>query len=60
VSTPAGDASQVVLAAWYLRGWLTVIGGAWALHRFGAVALVLLLVVAVALVRAAVSRLERA
>ncbi|WP_415803343.1 hypothetical protein [Isoptericola cucumis] len=31
--TPAGDASMLVLGAWYLRGWLVVIGTAWLLHR---------------------------
>ncbi|MEN5075330.1 hypothetical protein ABE437_16050, partial [Isoptericola cucumis] len=30
---PAGDASMLVLGAWYLRGWLVVIGTAWLLHR---------------------------
>ncbi|WP_344245444.1 hypothetical protein [Isoptericola hypogeus] len=64
MSTPDGDASMLVLGAWYLRGWLVVIGAAWLLHRAGpdaglALAVVLLALAGV-LVRSAVRRLATA
>lgn len=62
--TPSGDASMLVLGAWYLRGWLVVTGAAWLLQRAGTEAAVPLgfAVAALAawLVRSAVARLARA
>lgn len=62
--TPAGDMAMLVLAAWYLRGWLVVVTVAWLAQRAGPGAgvttAVLAVAVAVWLVRAAVRRVARA
>ena len=60
IASPAGDASQVVLAAWYLRGWLVVVGAAWATTRFGPGAAPVLALAAAGLVAGAVARVRRA
>lgn len=65
--TPAGDASMLVLGAWYVRGWLVVTGAAWLMHRTGGDgtaaspgAVVVALLVAAWLVSAGVRRFVRA
>lgn len=59
VAGPTGDLSVLVVAAWYVRGWLVVVGAAWVLLRAGSVAALPLLLLAAMLVRAAVRRVER-
>ncbi|MCK0116909.1 hypothetical protein MWU57_07665 [Isoptericola sp. S6320L] len=67
VSVPGGgDASTLIVLAWFVRGWLMVVGLAWTLHRtaeagsgvLGGVAVVVLLTAAW-FVRSAVRRLAR-
>ncbi|GAA1972435.1 hypothetical protein GCM10009718_05350 [Isoptericola halotolerans] len=67
VSAPGGgDASTMLVAAWLVRGWLTVTALAWMLHGAAGSGTVLMLcaagfvlLVAVLLVRSTVSRLGR-
>lgn len=64
--TPHGDASMLVLGAWYVRGWLVVTGAAWLVHRVGGdgaaspAVVVVALLVAAWLVSAGVRRFVRA
>lgn len=60
VAGPTGDMSLLVVAAWYVRGWLLVVGAAWVLLRFGTGAVLPLVLLAGLLVRAAVRRLRSA
>ncbi|WP_277209067.1 hypothetical protein [Isoptericola croceus] len=68
VSAPGGgDASTLVVVAWFVRGWLVVVGVAWTLHRASGGGMAGLTGVAVVLllcsawfVRSTVRRLRRA
>lgn len=60
IAGPTGDLSMVAVGAWYLRGWIVVVGAAWLVHRFPVGGAVVVLVVAVALVWALLDRLRRA
>ncbi|MEG3615616.1 hypothetical protein [Isoptericola haloaureus] len=56
---PTGDLSVVMVVGWFLRGWLTVVGLAWLLARFGAGSAPTVVVVALWLAVTGVRRLQR-